>query len=90
MNLLERLRYRKISFSGWQMPLHKWRMISGAKVPEGTKYLGSFSVGYKGRPTDTYVDIYISEKSGYVEAFVHTRADKYWIGQEKVIGGDKK
>ena len=77
MNILEKLRNRKISFSGWQMPLRLWRRESAAKVPEGTEYLGSFSVNYEGNPTGTYFDIYIREKSGIVEAFVHSVSGKY-------------
>ena len=77
MNLLEKLRYRKIKFSGWQKSLYKWRLESDARVPEGTEYLGSFSVRYKGHPTGTYFDIYIRERSGIVEAFVHSESGKY-------------
>ena len=85
MSILEKLRYRKISFSGWQLPLWLWRRESDAEVPEGTEYLGSFSVRYKGHPTDTYVDIYITENTGSVKALVHTRGEKYWGSWEKVV-----
>ena len=82
MNILEKLINRKISFSGWQMPLRLWRRESAAKVPKDTIYLGSFSIRYKGVPTDTYIDIYITE-SGTINALVYTREEKCWGMHDK-------
>ena len=70
MNILEKLRYRKIKFSGWQMPLDAWRQYSNAEVPVGTEYLGSFGIIYKGKLTGQYFDIYIINENGIIRAVV--------------------
>ena len=70
MNFLEKLKYRRIKFDGWQMPLKQWRQYSSAKVSEGTEYIGSFGIMYKGKSTGKYIDVHIINKSGYIEVVV--------------------
>jgi len=82
MNTYERLRYRRITFDGWQVPLHVWRHKYGShsEVPEGTEYLGSFGIRYKGKITGTCFDVYITE-NGVVEAII-SRGGNEWRGKE--------
>ena len=73
--ILEKLGYKKIKssdkikFSGWQMPLDKWRRGGhDMEVPEGTEYIGSFDIDYGGKVTGKIFDVYITKRFGYLEA----------------------
>ena len=70
----------KIKFKGWQMPLYKWPGTT--KSPEGSFYLGSFTIMFKGEITDTSFDVYIIGKDFY-------RA-KLYISPEHLITNEEK